>query len=129
MEDQILFVDDEVSLLSAIERLLGFDYNLRLAESGAAGLEMIREHGPFTIIFTDMRMPGMDGLEFIKQAREMTPKSIFVMLSGNNDEKTELDAIDQGRVFRFLQKPCDEAQLVEAIEACKQQYDLGTQSS
>ena len=73
MTTKILFVDDEQSLLNGIERRLSFDYDLVTANSGANGLIAIDEQGPFAVIVSDMRMPNMDGVEFLKKARERRP--------------------------------------------------------
>lgn len=124
MEHRLLFVDDERSLLNGIERRLGFDHDLDTAESGPEALNVIRENGPYAVVFTDMRMPHMDGLEFVEQARRIAPDSVFVMLTGNNDQETAVNAINKGRVFRFLNKPCDADELKAAIEDCVRQYEL-----
>lgn len=118
MKRKVLFVDDERAILRAIQRRIGFEYAVEIAESGPEALEKIQNSGPYEIIFTDMRMPKMDGLEFILQARELTPDSLFVMLTGNNDKDTADHAHEQGRVFRFLNKPCDPDEIKATIEEC-----------
>ena len=124
MTHKLLFVDDERHLLNGIERVLGFDYELDTAESGQEGLDAIRERGPYSVVFTDMRMPHMDGMQFLEKARQLAPNSIYVMLTGNNDLETAVNAINQGQVFRFLNKPCEEQELSGVIQDALRQFEL-----
>ncbi len=124
MNDKVLFVDDEERLLNAIERRFRDEINLTTALGGPAGLEKIKSSGPFAVIITDMRMPGMDGLQFIAEARKIASNSVFVMLTGNQDLTTVVEAVNRGQVFRFLTKPCPADNLLEAIRSGIKQYDL-----
>jgi response regulator RpfG family c-di-GMP phosphodiesterase len=81
---------------------------------------------PFAVVVTDMRMPRMDGLEFIRQARLKSPDTVYIMLTGNQDQRTSVQALNEGHVFRFLNKPCQSGELVNAIEAAIRQYQLVT---
>ena len=126
MEDRILFVDDESSLLRAIDRLLGFDYELDFAESGPDALEVIRERGPFPVIVTDMRMPGMNGIEFIEEARKIADSSVFAMLTGNDDAVTAEKAKTRAKVHRFLNKPCSMEEIKATIVACQEQFEAAS---
>ncbi|MCC7476519.1 MAG: response regulator [Pirellulales bacterium] len=124
MSNRVLFVDDEASLLNGIKRRLGSQLNLVTACSGEEGLTAIAEQGPFSVIVTDMRMPKMDGVQFVKAAREKTPNSVFVMLTGNQDQATTIQALNEGHVFRFLNKPCQSHDLLAAVEAAQKQHEL-----
>ena len=115
MEPKLLFVDDEAAILSGIQRLLGFDYDLDTALGGKQALEKIQQDGPYDVIFTDMRMPGMDGLQFVAEARAIAPQSTYIMLTGNADKETFVRAMHEAKVFRFLNKPCDQNTLETAI--------------
>lgn len=121
MDLKLLFVDDERAILNGIERLLGFDYDLDTAESGADALKAIAENGPYDIVFTDMRMPVMDGLQFVAEARKIAPASTYIMLTGNTDKETFVRAMHEARVFRFLNKPCDAGTLQLAISDAAEQ--------
>lgn len=124
MPARVLFVDDDVALLKSIQRNLCFDYDLSIAESGQHGLELIKNQKPYSVIVTDMRMPIMDGIRFINEARKITPDSIFLMLTGNQDIDTSIKAVNQGQVFRFLTKPCETEDIKTAIEIAHRQFEL-----
>jgi response regulator RpfG family c-di-GMP phosphodiesterase len=126
MKSNILFLDDEQSVLNGIQRRLGFDYDMTCCTSGAESLRVIEELGPFAAIVTDMRMPEMNGIQFIKQARMVAPDSVYLMLTGNQDQATAIQAMNEGQVFRFLNKPCDHDALKRALDAALHQYRLVT---
>src|SRR3990172_3914530 len=126
MSKRVLFVDDEQSLLNGIERRLTGLFELSTASSGAAALLTMDENGPFAVVVTDMRMPKMDGVQFIKEARSRWPDSVYIMLTGNQDQATAIQALNEGHVFRFLTKPCQSTDLIKAVEAGLRQYQLVT---
>ena len=126
MNKKILMVDDEVSLLNGFERRLGLDYELSMALSGDEGLALIESEGPFAVIVSDMRMPHMNGIEFLREARKIAPESVALMLTGNQDQSTAMQAVNEGQVFRFLNKPCSQEHLRGALDAALRQYELLT---
>jgi CheY-like chemotaxis protein len=119
-------VDDEPSILSAMQRLLGSDYDLTTAGSGEQGVTAIADGPPFPVVITDMRMPKMNGIQFIQAARTKSPDSVYMMLTGNQDQATAIEALNEGEVFRFLTKPCQSQDLKNAIEAGMRQHQLIT---
>jgi CheY-like chemotaxis protein len=124
MSHRVLFVDDEVNLLNGIKRRIGGQLDLATACSGEEGLRTMVDQGPFAVIVTDMRMPHMDGIQFVKAARAKSPNSVFIMLTGNQDQTTAIQALNEGHVFRFLNKPCQSQDLLTAVEAAMRQYEL-----
>jgi CheY-like chemotaxis protein len=126
MTSRILFVDDEQNLLNGIERRLAGQFDLATANSGPAALALMESGGPFAVVVTDMRMPKMDGVQFIKEARSRWPDTVYIMLTGNQDQATAIQALNEGHVFRFLTKPCQSADLTKAVEAGLRQYQLET---
>jgi CheY-like chemotaxis protein len=122
--EKILMVDDEPNVLEGYRRTLGRTYALTVALGGASAIAAIASSGPFAVVITDMRMPEMTGLEFIRAARPTAKESVFMMLTGNADQQTAVDAINCGNIFRFLNKPCSSEQLTKAIGAAVRQYEL-----
>jgi CheY-like chemotaxis protein len=135
MPEKVLFVDDESAILSGFKRLLRYEslklehpafpeFTIDTATSGDAGLASIREKGPYAVIVSDLRMPGMDGVRFLQEARNIAPASVRMMLTGQGDVTTAIDAVNRGAIFRFLTKPCPSETLVAALQAALQQYQL-----
>ena len=124
MTQKILLVDDDPMLLASMLRCLGLQFDLETALSGPEALEKIHAGSCYAVIVTDMRMPKMDGLEFIRHAREMAPKTIYLMLTGNQDSETANRAIEEGLVAEFLNKPCDPDEIAEAFEDALALYEF-----
>ena len=90
----VLFVDDESSILSSLRRLFRPQgYRILLAESGAAGLEVLRKE-PVDLVISDMRMPVMDGAQFLEQVRAGWPSVIRILLTGYADITSTINAIN-----------------------------------
>ena len=124
MTEKILLVDDELLLLQSLRRELGLTYHIDTAESGAEGLEKISSSGPYAVIVSDFRMPKMDGIKFLTQVMEVAPNTVRMMLTGNADLPTAVDAINKGQIFRFLSKPCSGSLLTQSLDAGLRQYQL-----
>jgi len=123
MSLKILLVDDEAKILSAYRRAFRQRFELDTASSGKAALSLLENSGPYAVIVTDMRMPAMDGLEFLGQAKKRAPHSVRIMLTGNTDQQTAIDAVNQGSIFRFHTKPCPAENLGQSIEDGFVQYE------
>jgi response regulator RpfG family c-di-GMP phosphodiesterase len=123
---RVLFVDDDPNLTAAFRRAYRKRFDFHSAGSGDAGLELIRTSLPFAAVVADMRMPGMDGVEFLSEVRRISPDTTRIMLTGLADLETAMEAVNKGHVFRFLNKPCDEENLAEVVEAGIRQYELVT---
>lgn len=126
MTDKILFVDDEENILHSIKRELRKRFTIHTAGSGAEALEILREQGPFAVIVSDMRMPIMDGIQLLAAVKDQYPETIRLMLTGNADQETAIEAVNKGQIFRFLNKPCPTPTLVMAIALAQRQYRLVT---
>lgn len=120
--ERVLFVDDEPGVLDGYERLLRKEFYVSVAPSGLQGLKTIEEHGPFAIVVSDMRMPGMSGAEFLSQVRQRWPDSVRMLLTGYTDLSAAIAAVNEGNIFRFLTKPCAKDVLVDAINIGLGQY-------
>lgn len=108
----LLFVDDEPSILSSLRRLFRpHDYRILTAESGAQGLEII-EQEPVDLVISDMRMPIMDGAQFLEQVRHQQPDTIRILLTGYADITSTINAINKGEIYRYVAKPWDDNDIV-----------------
>lgn|SRR5450631_910008 len=126
MSARVLFVDDEAHVLDAIQRTLRKQVDLQTATSGAEGLRLLREAGPFALVISDMRMPSMNGAQFLAQVREQQPDVVRMILSGQADLQATIAAVNDGHIFRFLSKPCPPDQLLAAVEQGLEQHRLVT---
>lgn len=125
MSNRILCVDDEPAILQAFQRNFRKKFEIEVAESGDDALALLREGGEqFAVIVSDLKMPGMDGIEFLKRARSISPESVRMMLTGNADMNVAIEAVNQGNVFQFLTKPCSMDLMATALENAVKQYHL-----
>ena len=121
---RVLCVDDEPRVLEGLETTLSWDYDCHLAEGGEDGLQALRACGPFAVVISDMRMPGMDGATFLAAAQKAAPDTVRMLLTGYSDMDAAVSAINKGNIFRFLHKPCGPDILLPAVEAAVKQHQL-----
>ena len=123
---RILCVDDEPRVLDGMRRTLGMNFEVKTAEGGAQALAMLMGPERFAVTISDMRMPGMDGAAYLEQAAERDPDMVRMLLTGQSDMQAAIRAINHGRIFRFLTKPCDADVLHHAVEDALEQHRLIT---
>jgi len=121
---KVLFVDDEQAVLDSLRRGLCRTYDMTTARGPEMGLETVRKAGPFAVVVSDLRMPGMDGVQFLKKVHEISPLTVGIMLTGYGDLTAAMDAVNEGHIFRFLTKPCPIPCLSQALDAGLDQYRL-----
>jgi response regulator RpfG family c-di-GMP phosphodiesterase len=121
---KILFVDDDPNVIAGLQRTLRKQFVFDSALSGVEALELIQTSGPYAVIVADMRMPGMEGVELLERVRAAAPDTVRLMLTGNADQQTAVDAVNRGHVFRFLNKPCSPEVLVPALESSLRHYEF-----
>lgn len=126
MKPRVLWVDDEESLILSMKRQLHSDFDITAAFSGDAGLDAIGKNEPFSVIVSDQRMPGMDGIEFLSLAKDLSPDSVRIMLTGYAEQDTAIEAVNQGQIFRFLTKPCPPHIVLRSLRDAVRQYELIT---
>ncbi|OGH94910.1 MAG: hypothetical protein A2X42_04310 [Candidatus Margulisbacteria bacterium GWF2_38_17] len=122
--EKILFVDDDQNLLDSYCRSLRKNLVIDIALGGTTALELINKRGPYAVIVSDYAMPEMNGIQFLSQAKELSPDSVRIMLTGNADQQIAIDAVNEGNIFRFLNKPCGHELLLKVLLAGLQQYRL-----
>ena len=119
---RILCVDDEEFILEGIASNLRKSFKITTAKSGQEALDLMEIEETFPIIISDMRMPGMDGAQFLKQARQVSPDSIRILLTGHADLEAAISVVNEGKIFRYLTKPCPVKKLKEILDEAIGQY-------
>jgi len=122
--EKILLVDDDNSILDGYRRSLSREFPMETAVGGQQALQMVAESGPYAVVVSDMRMPGMDGIQLLSKIKALSPDTIRVMLTGNADTDTAVNAINEGSIFRFLNKPCSKEVMAKTLTAALVQYRL-----
>lgn len=124
---KILIIDDERAIRNSLGEILGDEgYAVDTAEDGKIGLEMAtREH--YDVIFCDIKMPGMDGLEVLSKLTEEGSDSAVVMISGHGDIDTAVECIKKG-AYDFIQKPLDLNRILITIKNATDKVSLSTQN-
>lgn len=124
MPHKVLLVDDDVSLLNSFRRHLGRQFSIDIAQSGEEGLVVLKDKGPFAVIISDYRMPGMTGLEFLEKVKEVEADTVRILLTGHAELDVVINAVNKGNIFRMLTKPCPKEIMLKALEDGIKTYDL-----
>jgi FixJ family two-component response regulator len=126
MTEKILLVDDDHNILDGYRRSLSREFLMETALGGEQALELSTHKGPYAVVVSDMRMPGMDGIQLLSKIKAQSPDTVRVMLTGNADMDTAINAINEGSIFRFLNKPCSKETMGKTLTAALVQYRLVT---
>lgn len=123
---KILCVDDEKNVLRALERLfMDEEYEILTATNGEEALTLLGEQQPgIQLVISDYRMPGMDGVDFLKQVNERWPATIRIVLSGFADTASVVGAINEGQIYKFIPKPWNDDELKVTIAKALEVYFL-----
>ena len=111
---RVLFVDDDERILNALRTIFRPHYHVFTAENGTLALEFVKRFA-INVVVSDQRMPGMTGVELLRQVREATPNTVRILLTGYSDLAAIVGSINDGEVFRFVKKPWDNAELQMTI--------------
>jgi serine/threonine-protein kinase len=101
---KILFLDDEERILNALGALFRYKYQVFTATTGEQALNILRRCHVHVVV-SDQRMPGMTGVEFLRQAKAVSPNTVRILLTGFSDLSAIIDSVNDGEVYRFLNKP------------------------
>jgi len=104
-KQKILYVDDEEINLLLFESNFNEIYQVLIAYDGFEGLEVLDENPDTSIIISDMKMPGMNGIEFIKKAKAKYPDKKFYILTGFEIKEQIKEALDTGLILEYFCKP------------------------
>jgi CheY-like chemotaxis protein len=118
----VLVVDDELTTLETLSYQIGQDFRVMTAENGHAALAVLDQHGPFAAVVSDQRMPGMDGLELLERVRVGHPDIVRVLHTAQTELAVAVSAINEGKVFSFLCKPCPTDNLRRTVREAVDQY-------
>ena len=110
----ILFVDDEERVVNQLRMIFRQNYEVHTATSGAEGLAIL-QRTPVDVVVIDQRMPGMTGIEFLAQVRNQRPAAMRLLLTGYSDLAAIVGSVNEGEVFRFINKPWDHSEIQEII--------------
>ncbi|MCG8464737.1 MAG: response regulator [Xanthomonadales bacterium] len=114
MKPKILFVDDEERVLKAMQRLFARDCEVEVANNGYDALELQRSHD-FDVIVCDQLMPEMTGVEVLRATRKQSPRTIRILLTGQADLVAAIQAVNEGEIYRYINKPWDNQELITTV--------------
>jgi serine/threonine-protein kinase len=100
----VLCVDDEPNILRALRWLLQREFDVTVAASGHEALALVRQHD-FDVVISDQRMPGMTGVEFLREVCQIAPRAMRILLTGYSDLQAVMRSVNESEVFRFISKP------------------------
>jgi serine/threonine-protein kinase len=111
---RILFVDDEERILNALRSVFRITYHVLTATNGPEALELVRKFKPHVVV-SDQRMPGMTGVELLRQVKEAAPATVRMLLTGYSDLAAIVGSLNEGEVFRFVSKPWDNEEIRNTV--------------
>lgn len=123
MNKRILFVDDDIQIINAVQRNLRKRYELDIALGPKKGLDAVKERA-FAVVVSDLKMPEMNGIQFLSNVKQVAPDAVRILLTGQADFEDAIRAVNEGHVFQFLRKPCPEEILINALDAALAQHRL-----
>lgn len=116
---KVLLVDDEAAFLDVMNRRLQMrELSVRTALSGQESLNVLREDPSIDVVILDVKMPGMDGIETLRELKKEFPLIEVIMLTGHATVETAIDGMRYG-AFDYLMKPCNIEQLIEKVAEAK----------
>lgn len=122
---RVLCVDDEPVLLDILKRSLVPEFEVVTAKNGHAALEILGPSGPFAVVVSDLAMPGMSGGELLRHVQVAAPEVVSILLTGCSEVEAAATALNAGRVFRFVTKPCSPEKILQAVREAGAQYRVG----
>jgi FixJ family two-component response regulator len=121
---RVLFVDDQAEVLDSLRIHVSEICEPMVAQTAEEGLEIFKEHGPFTIVVSDQALPGMNGADFLAMVIRRDPYCSTMLLTGHGAYSDAIQAVNDGHVFRLLDKPYSPQALRDAIQAGIRQRQL-----
>jgi two-component system NtrC family sensor kinase len=122
-EFPILYVDDEPDNLRIFELTFRRHFSIFTAETPAEGLQILHEN-PIAVVLSDYKMPGMNGVELLSRAREIDERCIRVLVTAYGDVQTLGDAINDGRIYKYVPKPWEPEDMQQTIRRAIETYAI-----
>jgi two-component system, NtrC family, sensor kinase len=120
---RILLVDDEISIQKAFRRLfMDSEFEILSASSSQEGLAVLSQNHPIQVVISDYGMPGMNGVDFLKEVCTRWPETIRIILSGYEETPYITSAMNSGEIHKYNPKPWNDDELVDIIEKALEQY-------
>ncbi|SDT43888.1 response regulator [Actinoplanes derwentensis] len=119
----LLLVDDEESVLDSLSMQLGRDHRLLLAANADEALQLLADDGSVAAVISDMRMPGMDGIELLGRIQDDYPDVMRILHTGFGDMKTAIAAINSGGVYRYVPKPATREDILDVVHSAVSKHD------
>ena len=119
---KLMVVDDEPENVELLQRTFRREFRVFTAESALQALEILETEGEMAIIISDQRMPVMNGTEFLGKTVERFPDTIRILLTGYTDVEDLVEAINSGKVYKYITKPWNPEKLKTAVEEAKETY-------
>ncbi len=120
---KILCLDDEPEILNSLKRVFRKEFDVHTFEKGADALVALSEH-VFPVVISDMKMPEMDGVEFLSKAKDIQPDSSRILLTGYSELDSIAGAVNNGEIFAFISKPWDNNEIKLLVENALAKYQL-----
>jgi two-component system, NtrC family, response regulator HupR/HoxA len=120
----VLIVDDEPRVLDALEAVLAAEFRVLRAGQGPDALRCLADEPDVAVILTDQRMPGMSGIELLRQSQERNPDTLRIVLTAHTDVDSLMDAINTGQIYHFLPKPWDPHELLLVVRRAAERWRL-----
>jgi EAL domain-containing protein (putative c-di-GMP-specific phosphodiesterase class I)/FixJ family two-component response regulator len=119
---RVLCVDDDLRVLAGLARILGADFDVATVDNAADAISLSEASASFEVVITDLKMPNMDGIALLRWFGTNSPDTCGILYSGRADLNTIADAVNAGHIYRFLNKPCLPAELLDAVRAGHEKY-------
>jgi len=121
MDDTILYVDDDTPNLVVLQATCAEDFDVITASSGREALEILKEH-EVAVLLVDQRMPGMTGVEVFEATKDLYPDTVRILITAYTDLNDAIDAINRGKIRRYLRKPWEPAELKAVLGEAVETY-------
>jgi CheY-like chemotaxis protein len=121
MTEKILLIDDDPLILSSYQRSLR-QFSFDTARGAPEALDKIAAGHSYAVVLSDLRMPGIDGLSLLRCVHKNAPDSICILLTGNADLHSAIEAVNEGYIFRYLEKPYPTENLAKVLLDALKQY-------